>query len=477
MQNTSALYNSILAGNHSFEVRAIAGNNIYTHADMYSMTENNTLFSALSIGNCISRKLELVLYNAVPANLQTITPQIRVVNESQQSEWINKGTFLVDTITSSPLTTNTVVTAYDAMLKANVIYFKTGSWAGKTGIEVVDDIAIDIGVTVESNTRTIITNAAIAIDYIPVSGEKGTTEREMLSYIAMMCGGNFYINDNNELQLVLLDPIVADDIDLGQSYVALSISNTETVVGVRMWIGDDTYYYAPSSLTVEEWEALVGDKIECECPYADQTIVDTLYQRLSGMIYQPYSLRDAFINPAAELGDSICVNAQYHVYLADQTLYFNQLAQSDLSADATKSIDSMYPMIEPIKREVTKVSAGIRTRLQVTEDMIIAEVIRATNAENEHATEQAKYIKYSEAGLELGTEGSQTKAVLTDTKLAFVDPTGDEKAFIGQDPNDDVYKFYVINGHIVNKLELGDHWDLVASGSDNENRLTIRWRG
>ena len=38
------------------------------------------------------------------------------------------------------------------------------------------------------------------------------------------------------------------------------------------------------------------------------------------------------------------------------------------------------------------------------------------------------------------------------------------------------YKFFVINGHIVRQLELGDHWLLVASGSDNDNRLTFKWR-
>ena len=39
------------------------------------------------------------------------------------------------------------------------------------------------------------------------------------------------------------------------------------------------------------------------------------------------------------------------------------------------------------------------------------------------------------------------------------------------------YKFFVINGHIVNQLELGNNWLLVASSSDNDNRLTFKWRG
>ena len=35
-------------------------------------------------------------------------------------------------------------------------------------------------------------------------GEDGTTDREMLSYIAVLRGGNWIINDDNQLQLVLL---------------------------------------------------------------------------------------------------------------------------------------------------------------------------------------------------------------------------------------------------------------------------------
>lgn len=417
MQETSALYNSIISGNHSFEVRAVAGNNTYTHEDMYSMTEYNTLFSALSIGNCISRKLELVLYNAAPANLQTIIPQIRVINDTSQSEWISKGIFFVDTIQSSPLTTNTIVTAYDAMLKAEVIYFKSGEWVSKSGIDVVTEIAEHMGIDIEEDTVDTITDAAINIDYVPVSGEKGTTEREMLSYIAMMCGGNFYINDQGELELVLLEAISTEDIDLGQNYTGLSISNLETVVGVRMRSSDDTYYYAPSNITIDQWEALTGDKIECTCPYANQEITNALYTRFEGLEYQPYSMNGAFVDPAAEMGDTILANDTYSLYLANQTLHFNQLGQSDLSEDATQSLNSLYPMASPVQKEVAKASAGITTKLSVMDGEIQAEVIRAGASEQsldeqvQRALQEIQNEIIRATGREADIEGSIASAV------------------------------------------------------------------
>lgn len=77
----------------------------------------------------------------------------------------------------------------------------------------------------------------------------------------------------------------------------------------------------------------------------------------------------------------------------------------------------------------------------------------------------------------MGAEGSQAKAILTNTKLSFTSPEGDEKAYIGEDEVDGIYKFFVVNGHIVNQLELGEHWLLIASGSENDYRLTIKSRG
>ena len=77
----------------------------------------------------------------------------------------------------------------------------------------------------------------------------------------------------------------------------------------------------------------------------------------------------------------------------------------------------------------------------------------------------------------MGVEGSQTKAKLTEVKLEFIDATGDTKAYIGLDPIDNVYKLFIIKGHIDNELEHGDHWSVVTSGEQNQHRFTLRWRG
>lgn len=66
------------------------------------------------------------------------------------------------------------------------------------------------------------------------------------------------------------------------------------------------------------------------------------------------------------------------------------------------------------------------------------------------------YIRFA-----LGSSGSLTPSDVTEVSILAT--SGD-------------YKFFINNGHIVNQLELGDHWLLVASGNENDYRLTFKWR-
>ena len=207
-----------------------------------------------------------------------------------------------------------------------------------------------------------------------------------------------------------------------------------------------------------------------------------------------------------EIGDAVTCNSCSAVFGSIDTNFGRGMFCS-INAPGIPEKDD-FPYMTSVQREADRekrTNATNSARITVNADEIQAEVLRATGAESDlnssirttltqtadslearitavetdlegHATEQSKFIKYGPGGLEMGTDGAQTKAVLTDTKLGFTDPTGDEKAYIGQDPSDNVYKFFVVNGHIVNKLELGDHWDIVASGAESDYRLTIRWR-
>lgn len=239
---------------------------------------------------------------------------------------------------------------------------------------------------------------------------------------------------------------------------------------------------------------------------AAQAIADNI---LAGLQYQgfdvvPYDATGVELSPLMELGDTTDLDGVGHGEIGSIVTHFTKAMWADIGLPNVPQDDtfgytpqtqrrldreemnnavnkaSISVNANAIEAEVTARTEGDRDNRTYVEQTATSLTVTletyADNAVEGHAIEQRKYIRYSAAGLELGDEDARTRAKLTDTKLSFEDPTGDEKAFIGQDPSDNVYKFFVVNGHIVNKLELGEHWDLVASGAESDYRLTIRWR-
>lgn len=291
---------------------------------------------------------------------------------------------------------------------------------------------------------------------------------------------------------------------IGQDYERITIMPEYPAVDrIRLWTDDNMYYQAPSAQS--DFDALTGKIIEAECPYATQAMVDAMLVSLQGLTYQPFEATNAFLNPLAELGDSVTIGGITSV-IGEVKTTFSNTSPSNVKANGTED-EQTYKYESKAERQLKQKTADNTANIAVNSSAITAEVTRATSAESglnenlsskitqtaseiridlkdyadtavgDHAAEQQKYIRYNANGLELGEEGSMAQARLTNTKLSFQDVNGAEKAYIGQDPNDgNVYKFFVINGHIVNQLELGDHWLLIASGSENDYRLTFKWK-
>lgn len=230
---------------------------------------------------------------------------------------------------------------------------------------------------------------------------------------------------------------------------------------------------------------------------------------MSGDIqYVPFTATGAELDIATEVGDTVSINGITSVF-GTITYNFNKGMWADIEAVGLEQVDE-FEELQSSNRVAQRIERSTEVnsaRISVNADAISAEITRATGAESDlnttlgtritqtasevrvdlqtyannavsnHAVEQQRYIRYNSNGLELGEEGSMAKATLTNTKLSFQDVNGAEKAYIGQDASDNnAYKFFVVNGHIINQLELGDHWLLVASGSDNDYRLTFKWR-
>lgn len=251
MQQTSQLYNSLLAAGAPKEVRALVyrstnAYNVYGQEKIVSATTRASMLdSSLSIGNCIAKELNLVLRNfagmpTIP-RMAKIVMRFRLNDGTQQSEWIPKGTYFIDTRDESyegVLTIN----AFDPMLKSEQSFTKPGqqgTWP-RSDISVVNTIATAMGVSIDSRTTAIMTRN-YQINYPGIVLDNGTPQysqdgamsmRQILGYIGAMYGGNWIITDENKLRLIVLG-----DIPKFQALLIDEHGNYITMGGYQIYVG------------------------------------------------------------------------------------------------------------------------------------------------------------------------------------------------------------------------------------------------
>lgn len=205
MQTTSALYKTIVSGDHWFETKITINGNEVGESNIISLSRDRSGMNENrpSVGGAISSTLRLTIVEqnfTIPQRAE-IKVYYRAKNTSQTSEWLPAGTYYIDTRKKSETynSINTLsINAFDAMIKAEQDYPDTEhNWPYRDRA-VVAEIADAIGVTVDSRTNTFFT-AANMID-LPIS----YTMREVLERIAAMYVGNFVITAENKLLFVPL---------------------------------------------------------------------------------------------------------------------------------------------------------------------------------------------------------------------------------------------------------------------------------
>lgn len=203
MQSTSALYQTIISGDHWFETRLIIdGVGTYGETDLFAMSTTHEMFhNSPTIGSAVAGEITVKMVYpqdvTIPA-MAKLLPQVRACNATQQSEWISQGVYYIDTRERTVTEYGESVLelhGYDAMLKAEQMY--NGRITGdSTDIQMVNEIAYQMGVSVDSRTTALMTAAYT----IPLP--TGYSYREVLGYIASMYVGCFIITDEGKLRLV-----------------------------------------------------------------------------------------------------------------------------------------------------------------------------------------------------------------------------------------------------------------------------------
>ena len=125
-----------------------------------------------------------------------------------------------------------------------------------------------------------------------------------------------------------------------------------------------------------------GRTLEIDNPFGTQQMAQQILAQLSGYQYQPYEASNALLDPAAEMGDAANMTGAYGgIYRREKN--FGSLMSTNIAAPYDEEINHEYTYESPSERQYKRETAELRASLVITNNAITAEVLRATNAEEQ----------------------------------------------------------------------------------------------
>lgn len=381
MQAVSALYNTIYSGNHATEFKLKFNNDNQLEYGMdyiITMKTNEEMFGSNSgdspsVGNCVSSQIDITM-RKVPGTIpkfSSIIPYFRVVNATQQSEWISKKTYFVYTREEENYPQTDVVEftihGYDSLIKADDhLYGATGDEAlwPKTDIQAVNLICNKIGINVDQRTTALMTNA-YSIQY-PGFGEDAYTMREMLGYIASAYGGNFIISDSNTLLLVPVFAVpTSTHTDVPSSIPKVRPATTAyTKVVINVGSNETTGYEAGTD---------TGLTLEFDNPYGTQSMANNVLTLINNKTYKPFTIDEAVCNPAMEVGDGINIsNIVYTIY--SKGTDYSGLTIMDLEAPYSNEANQEFKVVDQSTAKLSKKVNKLETEFKIMPGQILSRV-------------------------------------------------------------------------------------------------------
>lgn len=358
----------------------------------------------LSVGNAIAGTMTFTVLTT-----DTIPKSAKVVimgrptdaNRTVFGEWKTFGTYWIDQRTQNEELID--LTCYDSMKKANQSYSDNSavvSWP-KEIKTVVTRIAEQLGVEIDSRTVDYLIDSDLGELEVITKPNDEDTLLTILEYIGGIIGGNWIITPENKLRLVqLFSPapysnyIIDHDemiIETDQGDTLIHDENTQatyehpaggglirvpvvtgsittagrfTITKVTMSRDRDNVY---SIGTDEGFELVVSEN-----PYATGELCQRLYDRVAGVIYEPFTITSAVYDPATELGDYMVVGQKVCSVVYTETLKFDIGLTVDSAAPAENELESEYPY-KTIPQKMKYLAEGLeqaRTMIRQTQDEV-----------------------------------------------------------------------------------------------------------
>lgn len=470
---------SLIAQGGHYDWQIVNGANAYGKENIVSGTLTDGIYENVSIGGTIARQLNLRLWNVTIDTSSPIVLSVSAVSAGGSVAISDKGTYYIDTVSTSPYSEYTEITAFDAMLKSEVVFMKEGTWTTTTAQALVAEIATLIGITVATSTNSYFASDSKDIDQAPNIGQNGTTARQILSTIATLYAGSFIINDYNELEFIpysarlftrqnvtsrqysgITTAIVGDEV------IEFDKSDAMTINRVELQANGGEIYRSPSGLSDDDFDALGGYLVSINLPFmASQEAADSIYSLVHADLIparSAYTARGAYCSPALALGTLLTIK-NTTVFLANRTININPLATCDLEIKSQEEMQSFYPYIDPVTREArqkieenyaaitilpsqimsevyTKGETDERISSQVTQtadaltisfDEKLGTAVGEANAYTQEQTEGLRtYFTFGSDGLTIGKSDSPFKTEISNTELAFTGESGEKAAWI-----------------------------------------------
>ena len=392
MRSTSSEWNSIVADGE-FHMQSVAlvygaaggdssgssgaGYKQYATITKPIISRNLIPDNSISIGNCISSTLKFAILttDTIPKSAKIVIKG-RPVKDNDYGEWLEFGTFFISKRSKNDNLTE--IEAYDSMKKGNQVYnddSQTLSWP-KTITTVVIRIAQQIGVEIDSRTTSYLSTTGIGDLNIITQPNEDWVLLDILKYIGEIIGGNWTITPENKLRLVPLisADAIGDTVNVPVVIGSLTTAMSQTISKVTMWAdkenvftyGDDTGF----ELRVEN------------NPYATNSLCQSLYSRVHGLVYAPFVMTNCVYNPAAELGDIVIADTKVRSVLYNETATYDIGFSADISAPGDDEIEDEYPFQSAIKRlqydaTATAIMGEVRSEIRQSENEILA-IVNAT---------------------------------------------------------------------------------------------------
>ncbi|QLY78033.1 hypothetical protein [Clostridium intestinale] len=272
MYSTSAAYKTeIKKPSRSFECKITIGDRIYNNSDIVNVVIDGNIqpSDGFMIGTTVSKTLDLTLINSGDTIYSTSQVKVEIgLKIGSTIEYIPMGLFNIDDIEKTDYTTK--ITAFDNMIKFESAYFSSLG-DSPTLAQVVNELASKTGVQFTGSLPS-----------YTVKKLEGFTCREIVGYVASICGGNAVITRDGKFTIVT-PADVSLSID-GSNYINYKREEVKYKIGkVTCKVGEEEL--SKGSLGTDSME------LGFENPWIINNILQDIYNKLNGFNYLGYSMK------------------------------------------------------------------------------------------------------------------------------------------------------------------------------------------